>query len=417
MLNRAIPPVYQKIMPPVYTFPQKEEADIPFFSLNYPQFAFVQLEMVIDAGKKYENYPGLSFFASNMLKKGVKGSNQLDIARYIDFYGAEIDIWSEHDFVKVRLLTLHSYYHKMLSLVKALLQTPTFNEKEFFLLKKRVKNEISIDEQKNDYVAQRKIFSLLFGKQHAYAQYVDKQNIDFIALKDIKNFFNNYFHQINSVFLVGNIKTSLIKHTQKFLSTFFPSKKQISYIIPKIEPQKIYIAKKNSLQTSLIIGKILVPQHHKDYMLLLILNTLLGGYFGSRLNQTLREKKGYTYGIYTQIVNFCATTLLLIKTDVLKEMRIKALEAIYSEIAKLQQKMVTLQELNQVKNWLLGNLLIKANGPLALINLFTKMHIYGLKQDYYINLYNSICTVQPQDIMHIAQKYFNLDTFNEVAVG
>jgi len=285
------------------------------------------------------------------------------------------------------------------------------------LLKKRVKNEISIDEQKNDYVAQKKMFSLLFGNEHAYARYVDKKNIDSITLKDTKNFFDSYFNQINSIFLSGNIKTSPIKYTQKFLYTFPLSNKKDSYTIPKISPQKVYIAKKDSLQTSLIIGKVLVPQYHKDYMLLLIMNTLLGGYFGSRLNQSLREKKGYTYGIYTQIINLCSTTLLLIKTDVLKDMRIKALEAIYKEIDILQHKMVTLQELNQVKNWMLGNLLTKANGPLAMINLSTKMHIYGLKQDYYIKLYDCICTVQPQNIMQIAQKYLKLDTFNEIAVG
>ncbi len=417
MLNRNTPPDYFPIVVPRPIFPKKHN-HFPFFFRAH-RLGFVQLEIILNAGKKYELLPGTSFFTARLIQKGTRGKTAIDIARFIDAYGAYVQIFSQYDFVKIKLLTLEQHYHAIFQLIQSFLQYPTFDENEFLILKKRAKHQCIIDQEKNDYVAKKKMFSILWGKNHPLGKHLDEKNIDALSLKDIKRFYYQYFHHLQSIFFCGKIDDFSWKKTQNYLHSFqIKSYKTAPFFFSKNQKssKKIYIEKK-SLQTAICIGKILVPKQHVDYPMLWITNELLGGYFGSKLNQILREKKGYTYGIFSQIIPLVETSIFLINTDVLKSIRKKAIQAIYQVIEDLQQTMISSQALHQLKNHLQGQLLSIFDGPLATMDLFAQTQFYHLKKNYYQQLYYKICAVQAQDIMHIAQKYFQIDSLQEVSVG
>src|SRR5690606_25197640 len=99
--------------------------------------------------------------------------------------------------------------------------------------------------------------------------------------------------------LSGNVTDEVLQILSDQFSDIEFSKpgKHIPAIMPEYHPTQVLLEKKDSLQSAIRIGKRLINKQHPDFIEMQILNTVLGGYFGSRLMTNIREDKGYTYGI------------------------------------------------------------------------------------------------------------------------
>ena len=188
--------------------------------------------------------------------------------------------------------------------------------------------------------------------------------------------------------------------------------------IPVSSNQKdIFISDENRTQTSIRTGKLNIPMQHSDYHGLLIVNEILGGYFGSRLMKNIREEKGLTYGIYSSLVNWKNSSYFVIATDVKKELHAKAVAEIKKEIILLNESLVSSDELETVKNYLLGKIQASINTPFALSHIFKNLFINELSYTYYDNLFRTIEEITSEDIRSIANRYLSTDEMVSVSVG
>jgi predicted Zn-dependent peptidase len=156
---------------------------------------------------------------------------------------------------------------------------------------------------------------------------------------------------------------------------------------------------------------------HEDYNDFLILNTIFGDYFGSRLMSNIREDKGYTYGIGTMVAELHETGYFLIATEVGKEVKDATLKEIKVEMERLHTELVSMEELNLVKNYMLGQLLKSADGPYSMTDLFMSVEPYGLSLDFYNASIDSINTITPERIQLLAKKYLNWNDMTIVSAG
>ena len=148
-----------------------------------------------------------------------------------------------------------------------------------------------------------------------------------------------------------------------------------------------------------------------------ILNTILGGFFGSRLMTSLREEKGYTYNIYSSIDMMIYDGYFNISTEVGNEYLEKTLEGIYHEMELLATKRVSKTELDMVRNYLSGNFLNMIDGPFKVAGMTKVIALNGLTFDFYRNLMQRIHTITPDDLLTIAKKYFVKEKMTEIIVG
>ncbi|MBK7666999.1 MAG: insulinase family protein [Sphingobacteriaceae bacterium] len=127
--------------------------------------------------------------------------------------------------------------------------------------------------------------------------------------------------------------------------------------LPKITTttqQKHLVEKNDAIQSAIRIGRVLFNKTHEDYFKFQVLNTILGGYFGSRLMANIREDKGYTYGIGSGLTSLVNSGYFYISTEVGADVTKNALEEIYKEIKILRDDLVSVEELETVRNYILG---------------------------------------------------------------
>jgi predicted Zn-dependent peptidase len=148
-----------------------------------------------------------------------------------------------------------------------------------------------------------------------------------------------------------------------------------------------------------------------------VVNTVLGGYFGSRLMTTIREEKGYTYGIGSGITSLQHGGAFFIASEVGANVTNDAIKDIYNEIEILQQQTVPEKELDLVRNYMLGSLLRSLDGPFALAESLKSIIEYDLGVDYFTKYIDTIKNISTGEIKELAQQYFNLDSLYELKVG
>jgi predicted Zn-dependent peptidase len=161
----------------------------------------------------------------------------------------------------------------------------------------------------------------------------------------------------------------------------------------------------------------LFTRKHPDFIPFTILNTVLGEYFGSRLMSNLREDKGYTYGVNSMVSEYQNIGYFLIATDVAAEHVDSALKEIRFEIEKLQTELIEQEELDLVKNYLLGQLLKSADGPYAMTDLYVHLQSFGLEVDYYNRYIHEINEITSEELQDCAKKYLNWDDLTIVTAG
>jgi predicted Zn-dependent peptidase len=180
---------------------------------------------------------------------------------------------------------------------------------------------------------------------------------------------------------------------------------------------RITISKKSAVQSSIRIGSVTIGKRDPDYHGLKILDTILGGYFGSRLMRNIREDKGYTYGINSGVTSYNLAAYKFISTEVGSEHTEKTIDEIFNEIKLLQTVPPGKDEMEIVRNFMLGEMVRMFDGPFALSESFRSAWEFGLGNSYYYDLSRKIKTIEPDEIIHLARTYYNIDDLHVIVVG
>ena len=171
------------------------------------------------------------------------------------------------------------------------------------------------------------------------------------------------------------------------------------------------------MQTSIRLGRLLFPRTHPDFVGMQVVAAILGGYFGSRLMQNLREEHGYTYGVMAAMVNFDKEGYLAIATQVAKEHREDALREIYFEIERLRNELVDEGELQMVKNVMIGEILRILDGPFGIADVTIENIMCGMDNSATEESVARIFAITAEEIKALAEKYLRREDLIEVYAG
>ena len=148
-----------------------------------------------------------------------------------------------------------------------------------------------------------------------------------------------------------------------------------------------------------------------------VLSTVLGGYFGSRLMQNLRERNGFTYGVFSAMVNFQQAGYLALATQVGTEVTQQALDEIAHEIEVLRTELIPEEELALVKNIMAGEMMRILDGPFGIADVTTENILCGFdNSQIQLNL-QRIQSTTPEELRALAQKYLAPEDLVTVVAG
>ncbi len=392
---------------------------IPIHVINAGKHNIIRLEIIFKSGKWIEKVIGSSFFCSKLMLEGTKTRSSLKISEFFDRYGAYFEVHPGMDYVNFTLYTLNRHLETLLPVVFEVITKQTFPQEELETLKNIKIQQLKVEEEKNSFLASRNFRELVFGEKHPYGTDLTIESIEnAINKKVLVEFYQDFLISGTEIIVSGDIRE---KHLHQILYVFDRMNYR-SISIPEYDhisqkSKHIDISKDESLQVSLRYGSHMVNKGHEDYMDLLILNEILGGYFGSRLMKSIREEKGYTYGIFSSIVSLIHDAYFVIGSDVKKEFAEQAVMEIQKEIKKLQEEPVDNNEIDTVRNYMTGTFLSSLETSFALADKFKSTYFYGLDYSYYDQFLDRIANITPKRIQDLANQYFTPGNFNLVTVG
>ncbi len=424
MIDRTIPPAFKTInkIDVIHADSAKLNNGINLYSINAGSQEIIKIEFIFKAGMYHQPASLIASTTNSLLETGTKSFSANEISDGIDFYGSFIEVEVGQDYATITLFSLNKYLTQSLKFVVEVIKNPVFSGEELKIHIANKKQRHLINSQKVDVLARRKFSELLFGSNHPYGIDVKEKDFDRINLTEINEFYNQHYQSKNCTIIVSGHLPVNLKET---LNDFFGEKPwgNPQTIIDKSIPLstttqiKHFIEKKDAVQSAIRIGRILFNKTHKDYHHFQVLNTILGGYFGSRLMANIREDKGYTYGIGSGLASLANTGYFFIYTEVGAEVTNQTLEEIYKEVKLLREELVSDSELETVRNYMLGQFLRSVDGPFALADKFKAIWEFGLDYSYFDNYFKAVQTVTPQQIRDMANKYLQESDLIECVVG
>ncbi|MGV8095320.1 MAG: M16 family metallopeptidase [Mangrovibacterium sp.] len=422
-INRSIQPQIRPVEKPILTPPQKIflHNGLPVYQLFSGTQDVCKIDFIFEAGAWQQEVQLQAGLANAMLQEGSENFSAAGIAEKFDFYGAYLQLSADQHFGTISIIALTKHLPRLMPVAEDLIKRSVFPEKEFETLVNRRKQRFLLENEKVRVLSQKRLSEALFGEGHPYAQTVRPEDFDTLQCSGLIWFYRSFYHSNNCEILVsGRFDESLTELLNNhFGGNDWGYRTPVSPV-PNVNPlseKKLTVPKPGAIQSAIKVGKILVKKSHPDYLPLQILITILGGYFSSRLMTNIREEKGYTYGIGSHLFSLREAGYLVIATEVDKIYEQATLDEIFLELKRLRNELIGADELKRVQQYLLGEFLRDLDGPFALAQTFLNVHEFGLDYDFYEKYYQTVLTISPEQLKHLAEIYFQEDSFYTVVAG
>jgi len=423
-MNRTLAPAVEPVETialPKYELRQLDNG-VPVYTINEGEQEVVKIELMFKAGKWFEPKNLISDLTNRMLREGTSKHNAKAIADTFDFYGASINTGAGFETAGAVLYSLTKHVDKLLPLFHEIFTDSVFPQGELDTIITNRKQRLLVDMKKNDYLANRNFVSALFGLEHPYGRLTEPEQFSNINADDLKAYFKKYYHASNLTIMVsGKFDDSLIKSLNQFFGGNDwkgpVAETNIKYAVNSSAQLVQHTEKADSVQSALAIGNISINKKHPDFMKLSVLNTIFGGYFGSRLMSNIREEKGYTYGIYSSFVSYPHHGFIEIGTEVGKDVRETAMKEIEREINLLRTEPVGDEELMIVKNYMSGKILRSVDGPLKFSETLKGLILYNEDATHIQALLKTVRNVTSAELLELANKYLDYSKMYKISVG
>jgi predicted Zn-dependent peptidase len=380
----------------------------------------VRLQAVFRAGKLAEPRPGLATLTARMLLEGTATRTARQIADEVAFYGASLDCDAGFDRSTLTLYCLTRHLPALLPLVLDVLQQPAFPEAELRQLKTRTMQNVRVERQKTSFLASERFNELLFGNETPYGRAFDADAYQALTADEARAFQQAAYVGANAeIFLCGDVAAEQAAVAEAFAALQAGT---ASIAAPAAEgpsaagaPSHVPVA--GSLQASIRMGRLWPSPTHPDTHRLKLLVNVLGGYFGSRLMRNIREDKGLTYGIYASVAPREAASSLVIGTDVKGESADFAVSEIEMEMRRLQEEPVPAEELETVKNYMLGKFANELSTVFEQCDKYKNLVFLSLPADYYTEYVRQTEAADAQTLQTLAQQYLAPEALQTVVAG
>jgi zinc protease len=395
---------------------------VPVYYLNSGSQDVVKIELNFDAGIWQQTQPLVATLTNAMLLEGTSNMLSSEISEKVDYYGAFLHPQVDKDGASITLYTLNKYLSETITVLSDVIQFSTFPENEFTTLLNKRRQQFTVDSEKVKVLAGRKFQEVLFGADSPYGLTAKLEDFDKLKTSQLHEFFYHKYSSVNCrIVVAGKItKTtkSIIKasFSDKFGNQNGSSSRQV--IGTSSSGNKIHaVQKPGAVQSAIRIGKPMINKQHPDFSGLKFLNTLFGGYFGSRLMANIREDKGYTYGISSLLISLKHSGYLAVVSEVGSEVAQNTIDEVKYEMSALHEHLVPEEELFRVRNYLLGELLRDIDGPFSASETYKSLLDFDLDFNFIVQMADSFRNITDRTLQDLAQKYLDPESMYYVTAG
>ncbi|MFA6129221.1 MAG: pitrilysin family protein [Bacteroidales bacterium] len=384
-----------------------------------------RIDLVFNAGSRYQDIIFQSSLTNQMIPEGTANLSGGRIAEEFEFYGSYFNVSADRDEADITIHSLEKHLEPVLRLLSEILIQPAFPVEELNVIKANRIESMKVDDQRVESLARKQFNRLIFGQNHPYGIVGEIQDIDPATPAILADFHARFYNQENCrILITGPNPDRYLPLVELFFGTNWPlSNPTITGHTPVLEPirpsmEKLdIIPRPEAVQTAVRMGMPLFSRLHPDFMGLTIVNTILGGYFGSRLMSNIREEKGYTYGIASHLITLKDSGYFVIGSTVSAEVWKETVSECRKEINRLCNDKVESHELEVVRNYLTGQIQRSVDGPFQMADQLRGLWMHDLDLNYLSDMMKLINSITPEEIRSLASTYLDASKMVVVAAG
>ncbi len=390
--------------------------------VNYGNVPKVNVGLYVAAGNSYEGPTEvwLGDLTAQLMREGTTTKTGSQISTAAAQMGGQVDIAVGVDTASIQASGLTEFAPDLAKLVADLALNPKFPANELERLKADNLRRLSIAKSNPQQMATEKFREVVYDK-HPYGQiFPTETQMKGYTLAQTKAFYDAHWAASRSrLYVAGRFDATAVEAAIR--AAFGVWKKGAMSYPPAPKPRSgraVYIVDKPAaVQTTLIVGLPTIDASHPDSIALSVTNSVLGGYFSSRMTANLRESKGYTYSPFSAVSNRYRDATWAQNADVTTAVTGASLKEIFYEIDRLQAEAPSEAELESAKNYMLGTFVLRNSDRAGIIAQLEFINFHGLPADYLNTYVGKVRAVTPALVQQMAQKYIDDTKTAIVAVG
>ena len=389
--------------------------------VQYGDLPKAMVRVVVRSGNLNESESSiwLADLTVDLMKEGAADMDAGEIARKAAGMGGAISTTVGLDQSTFGGEVLSEFTADLVVLLADIVQRPSFPEKEFERLKKDFLRNLNIQKTQPQSLAQEKFAEVLYGN-HPYGRvFPTEEMLNGYTLEQVKEFYTTNFGALRAqIYVVGKFDANKVESAIQSSFSSWKKGNEPLMNIPKPQSKRmIYLVDRpDAPQSTIYMGLPVIDPTHADYFPLMVTNSLLGGYFSSRITTNIREDKGYTYSPRSRITNHYRDAFWVQTADVSTDVTGAAIKEIFYEIDRLQNEAPTAEELAGVQNYMGGIFVLRNSSRAGIIGQLSFMKLHGLN-DYLDSYVKNVFAVTPEKVQEMTQKYLKDDEMTLVIVG
>lgn len=394
---------------------------LPVVALDGVEAPVLRVEMIWDAGRPFESQRLLAGFTDDLIAEGTPERSAAEIEAFFEQYGTDLQQPNVMDTANLSLSTIHRHAPKVLPVMAEVIAHTTVTEASVSRELRRRKQRLRENLSDNDTLAFRYITEAVFGHQHPYGYNSTIADYNELTTPAVRKFQRDHYHAGNGTLLViGKLNAAMEKLLEHTFGQLPRGNRAVASPLTQL-PQDFgtyQLQKPRAQQTMIRMGRGGVDIKHPDYPGLMILDTIFGGYFGSRLMRNIREEKGFTYGIESDLETYRFNGSFGISADVANENLVNVRREIKIEVDKLLQHPVPSAEMDMIRAYLLGSLAMELDGHFGHGWRYRSALIKNYEPTTFLReLDLAVREISPQEILDLAHHYLNTEEWFEIIVG
>ncbi len=414
--------------PPILTVPAHVDLPEPecltarngcrLYHLRADDFEVARVSFVFRAGTACQRRPFTASATANLLSEGSARSTGREIAERLDFLGAWFGVSADRDCVYLNFASLTRLLPRTLEIAAEILLEPAFPEREVRTYADNRREQLAIERRKVDVAARERFTQCLFGEEHPYGIAYDEAEYDTLTRADLDEHYRRMYVASNCFAVCsGRLEPEHVDAVLRILEVL-PARPVEPVAFPPAQTRhEDFVERAGAVQSSLRLGRLLFPRNHPDFVGMQVLATLLGGYYGSRLMTSLREERGYTYGVMATIVNFEHAGYLAVATDVGRENTADALAVCRAEFDRLRHERVGAGELEMVRRMMTGEMMRILDGPFGIADATIENILCGTDNASIDRNLQTIRSITPDELQRLARQYLDPADIVTVVAG
>jgi zinc protease len=416
--------------PRTYRFPSFTDETLPsgirLITSPVSKLPLATVLVLVDAGSVNDPSAkeGVASLTASALLEGSRRYDGAELADEFEKLGTSLESGADWDSAFFKITVLSDKLETATRLVGEAIGSPLFPEREIERLKAERLAEILQLETEPRGLADEKFSEFLYADESRYSKPDEGSatSVSSLTRADVERFYrSNYNSGTTTVVVVGDVSPEATRNLVSDAFRDWPigsSRQQRVSADPRKRERSAHIVDKTDApQSELRVGHVGLPRKHPDFFSTVVMNAILGGLFGSRINLNLREVHGYTYGASSYYEWRRGAGPFVISTAVESQVTAAALREIFLEMDRIRSKEVSSEELSLAKEYLEGVFPIRYETTAAIASALATLAIYDLPADYYDTYRQNVHNVSGANVLDAARSHLHPDQLQTVIVG